>query len=39
LKKELNGAIEFEAQVSEQGDTILFAEILHDPQEWAKENS
>ena len=39
LKKELNGAIEFEAQVSEQGDTILFAEILHDPQEWAKEDS
>ena len=39
LKKELHGAIEFEAQVSEQGDTILFAEILHDPQEWAKENS
>ncbi len=39
LKKELSGAIEFEAQVSEQGDTILFAEILHDPQEWAKEES
>ena len=39
LKKERNGAIEFEAQGSEQGDTILFAEILHDPQEWAKENS
>ncbi len=39
LKKELNRAIEFEAQVSEKGDTILFAEILHDPQEWAKEDS
>ena len=39
LKKELNRAIEFEAQVSEKGDTILFAEILYDPQEWAKEDS
>ena len=37
LKKELDGAIEFEAQVSKNRDTILFAEILNDPHEWAKE--
>ncbi len=37
LKKELDGAIEYEAQVSKNRDTILFAEILHDPNEWAKE--
>tara|TARA_B100000989_G_scaffold18781_1_gene12344 strand:+ start:139 stop:2811 length:2673 start_codon:yes stop_codon:yes gene_type:complete len=37
LKKELDGAIEYEAQVSKNRDTILFAEILHDPHEWAKE--
>ena len=37
LKKELDGAIEFEAQVSKNRDTILFAEILSDPHEWAKE--
>jgi ATP-dependent Clp protease ATP-binding subunit ClpB len=39
LKKELSGAIEFEAQVSKGGDTLLFAEILHDPHEWAKEKT
>lgn len=37
LKKELDGAIEYEAQVSKNRDSILFAEILHDPHEWAKE--
>lgn len=37
LKKELDGTIEFEAQVSKNRDTILFAEILNDPHEWAKE--
>ena len=37
LKKELDGAIEFEAQISKNRNTILFAEILSDPHEWAKE--
>jgi len=39
LEEGLNGGVESEAEVSDQGDTILFAEILHDPQEWAKEDS